>query len=102
MTTFIDLKKKFEALNTDKIITKIMDDTQVQLLEENKEQMYDGKLKTGGNITPSYLEDPYFKSRESAQRYSDWKDRITPNPERESGVPNLFINGKFYDSLKID
>lgn len=69
--------------------------------EENKAQLFAGKTKTGEDITPSYLNDPYFKSRESAQRYSDWKDKITPNPKRKSGTPNLFINGAYYNTRKV-
>lgn len=76
-------------------------DTKEDLLRINKEQLYDGKLKTGADLSPTYLDDPYFKTPASAKRYSDWKDQITPNSKRKSGVPNLFITGVFYDSLSI-
>ncbi|HEY4112188.1 hypothetical protein [Puia sp.] len=79
-----------------------MDQSKDELLERNKNQMYDGKTRTGEDISPSYLEDPYFKSPEAAQRYSDWKDDITPNSNRKPGVPNLYINGAFYRSLRIE
>lgn len=72
------------------------------LVEENRDQLYDGKDRLGRDITPSYLDDPYFKSRESAQRYSDWKDTITPNPNRTKGTPNLYIVGTYHKSIKID
>lgn len=72
-----------------------------KMIALNQQQLYAGRLKDGSPVTPSYLDDPYFKSRESAQRYSDWKDEITPNDERPAGVPNLFINGRFYESWTL-
>lgn len=70
-------------------------------LEKNKDQLFDGKLSTGEDVSPTYLEDPWFKTKAAAQRYSDWKDAITPNPRRKKGVPNLFITGPFYDSWQV-
>lgn len=67
----------------------------------NKQQLLAGRRSDGQEITPGYLEDPYFKTRAQAQAYSDWKDRITPNPLRRPGVPNLFINGYYHDSRHI-
>jgi len=63
--------------------------------------MLEGKRRDGNDISPSYFEDPFFKSLESAQRYSDWKDEITPNPKRKKGVPNLYINGFYHESIGI-
>lgn len=64
--------------------------------EINQQQLYAGKRRDGLDLFPTYQNDPYFDSPEAAQRYSDWKDRITPNPKRRPGVPNLFINGYYY------
>ncbi|RYZ78338.1 MAG: hypothetical protein EOP04_29920, partial [Proteobacteria bacterium] len=68
----------------------------------NQQQMLEGKLANGRDIYPTYFEDPYFKTPEAAKRYSDWKDKITPNPKRKKGVPNLFINGAFHNSLTLE
>lgn len=101
MNTIANLLRKFETLDTDKVSERAVDQTKGQLLDENKAQLFAGKLNTGQNLTPTYQEDPYFKTPGAAQRYSDWKDRITPNSDRESGVPNLFINGTFFASISI-
>lgn len=77
-----------------------IDQTKDDLVELNREQMMEGKNKFGQNLTPSYFNDPYFKSAESAKRYSAWKDKITPNPNRPSGTPNYFINGAYHRSIK--
>lgn len=61
----------------------------------------EGKGRDGTDLSPTYLEDPYFKTKEAAQRYSDWKDKITPNPIRKSGVPNLYINGFYHNSIGL-
>jgi hypothetical protein len=62
----------------------------------------EGKRRDGKDISPSYFEDPWFKSIESATAYSEWKDRITPNTKRKKGVPNLFIVGTFHKSITLD
>jgi hypothetical protein len=53
------------------------------------------------DISPTYFQDPFFKSQEAAQRYSDWKDRISPKTSRKRGVPNLWINGFFHSTISI-
>lgn len=89
---------KLERLDPEKALIDAVVKTKDQYETLNKKQLYDGKTKTGADLSPTYLNDPYFKSREAAQRYSDWKDKITPNSNRKSGVPNLFINGRYYNS----
>jgi hypothetical protein len=101
MKTIKNLIRNFQALNTDIICEQSVDATKEALLDENKVQLFDGKLKTGNDLSPTYLEDPYFKTPEAAQRFSDWKDRITPNSNRRRGVPNLFIDGTFYGTWSI-
>ena len=101
MPTALDMLNIFRAMNMTDIAEEVLNKTAPVALEANKDQLYDGKLSTGEDISPTYLEDPYFKSKESAQRYSDWKDAITPNSRRKKGVPNLFINGAFYRSIEV-
>lgn len=101
MITIKSIADKFRALNTDKIIDESLAETKEAFIKANKKQLLEGKRSDGNDITPSYLDDPYFKTRESAQRYSDWKDRITPNPKRKSGTPNLFIKGPFHNSIDV-
>lgn len=68
------------------------------LVEYNKEQMLEGKNRFGSDL-PSYLSDPYFKTPEAALRYSKWKDKITPNPKRKSGIMNFYIVGRYHNSI---
>lgn len=82
-------------------VVDTIEDTATDIIALNQKQLYAGRLADGSPLTPGYLDDPYFKSHESAQRYSDWKDEITPNEDRPKGVPNLFINGFFYESWSI-
>lgn len=91
------LKAAKEVLNT--TAENAIDLTKEIYTRENTEQMLEGKNRYGEDLSPSYLNDPYFKSKESAQRYSDWKDRITPNPKRKKGVPNLYIVGTYHKSI---
>jgi hypothetical protein len=67
-----------------------------------KGQLWDGKKGDGQNITPSYLDDPFFETREKAIAYRNWKNSITKNSDRDQDTPNLFINGYFYDTLFVD
>lgn len=101
MRTINNMLQSARKVSIEAVLETTVDDTKEQLLALNKQQMYSGKLRTGQDITPSYLDDPYFKSTAAAQRYSDWKDEITPDQNRKKGTPNLFINGAFYDSIGI-
>lgn len=66
-----------------------------------REQLWDGKTSLGVDIRPSYLEDPFFKTTAQAMGYSKWKDKITPNPQRNTHTPNLFINGYFHSTIRL-
>ena len=93
----LTLKKK-----TEEVAATSIQKTRSNLVSLNREQMLEGKRRDGKDISPSYFEDPWFKSVESAKAYSDWKDSITPNSKRKKGVPNLFIIGTFHNSITID
>lgn len=68
-------------------------------------QLYAGKDRFGKDIRPNYLEDvgpgKYFKTRKQALAYAKWKSIITPNKDRNFLTPNLFINGFFHGSMKL-
>lgn len=83
------------------IMGQAIQQTKAAYLFLQRDQLYQGKNAVGEDITPSYLNDPYFKDREAAQRYSDWKDDITPDPRRKKGTPNIFITGFFHETLDI-
>jgi hypothetical protein len=98
--TIRGLYNKISAIDTDKIAAESMAHVTDEIVTYTIEQLLEGKKRTGQDITPSYLNDPYFKSTESAQRYSNWKDAISPRTSRKSGTPNLFINGYYHNTIE--
>lgn len=79
-------------------------DFAVDAVNEQMESGLDGDEK---ELTPSYLADPYFKSRKAAVGYMRWKERITPPRasqlglrERPAKTPNLRINGYYRASIQ--
>jgi hypothetical protein len=109
MNAFQRLSNNLKTLNLVEMIQRLMQEDEPLLLALQKDQLYAGQDANGDSLRPSYLEDPYFKSRDAAQRYSDWKDRLdqrTPNEifhKRPAGTPNLIITGTwFYNTLVAD
>lgn len=88
--------------NAENISISFMTANAELILSHIKEQLWNGEDAFGNNISPSYLQDPYFNSAREARNYAVWKDNITPNPQRDFSSPNLFINGYFWNSLYID
>jgi hypothetical protein len=99
--TIRGLYNRLQQVDVDKIAEECMEQSADELLIYELDQLLDGKTSTGEDITPSYLDDPYFKSREAAQRYSDWKDRISPASNRKKGTPNLRINGYYHNTIRV-
>lgn len=76
-----------------------------------REQLYSGQDGKGKLLKPTYDNDPFFEERgrwyHRAKQYKHWKEKITPPiqsevlflPPRPIEVPNLFITGKFHDSI---
>lgn len=104
MSTIIEVAERVRKLaqNIEKQVAAIIDNTKEEIVKKNRQQLLDGVKSDGTELTPSYLNDPYFKTREAAQRYSDFKDKITPSNKRKKGTPNLYINGLYHNSIKID
>lgn len=98
------LQRRFKDLDTEKIITESITENAEVLGEINLSQLYAGKTREGKDLSPNYLEDPYFDDKggiAAAMNYSAWKDKITPSPERRQHVPNLIINGFYYSSRHV-
>lgn len=79
-----------------------------EIVEQQRIQLLEGKGSDGKDLHPFYTEDlkpsGYFKSRESAQRYMDWKRTLSypANVRRNPNAPNLYITGVFHDDLNVD
>lgn len=97
-----ELYEKISKIDVDDIAVRAMNETRERLLIKNREQLLEGKRRDGQDITPSYYDDPYFDTRKQAEAYSNWKDSITPNPKRKKGTPNLYINGFFHRTIKLN
>ncbi len=106
------LVEKVENLQTELVrLTAEIISEDLEILEElQKDQLYAGRDASGDFVSPSYLEDTFFKSPEAAERYAQRKDRIQA---RDSGmaislfgpkpydVPDLIITGRLvYDSVR--
>ncbi len=99
--TIKGLNSRLKKMNTNNIIDETMKENLDALEAKNRDQLLAGKNRSGDDIFPTYLQDPYFKTPQAAQRYSDWKDKITPGHGRKSGVPNLYITGQYHKSRNI-
>ena len=80
------------------------------ILDLQREQLFEGKRPDGEDIRPFYSEDlkpsGYFYSVESAGRYAAWKQSGISYPYSARGrnpdAPNLYINGRFHDELGVE
>lgn len=99
--TFKDLQSRVQFVvdNLDTIVIDSAMEEKNFIVESNLDQLWDGKTNKGEDIHPYYSEDPFFKSKKAAEGYKNWKQKITPNPNRNPDAPNLFINGRFYKSV---
>ena len=79
-----------------------------EIVEQQRIQLLEGKNSHGEDIHPFYTEDikprGWFKTRESAQRYADWKQTISYpySVRRNQNAPNLYITGVFHDDLGVN
>lgn len=104
MTTIADKLKSIRQCKTNlsTIISKSVITCEKDIVYAIQDQLWDGKDSTGKDLLPSYLDDPFFKTRKAAEAYALWKSKITPNSNRNYYTPNLYINGYFWSSMKID
>lgn len=79
-----------------------------EIVEQQRIQLLEGKNSHGEDIHPFYTEDVkprgWFKTKESAQRYADWKQTISYpySVRRNPNAPNLYITGVFHDDLGVN
>lgn len=82
------------------------------LLSLNKDQLLLGRNAKGDSLSPNYLEDPYFKTKQAAEAYARMKDALLPmhmtrlwNPQLYTDktrlTPNLIVRGDFQDAMYI-
>lgn len=96
-----------ESLQSGSAVRRVLLTREAEILESQREQLFDGKRSDGEDIRPYYSEDlkpsGYFHSAESAGRYAAWKEDISPySAGRNPDAPNLYINGRFHSELAVD
>ena len=94
------------------IVNQVVSDNSDVLLSLNRDQMLLGRNSDGDELGPNYLQDPYFKSREAAERYARMKYALEPShvgliwnpqlfPDKSKDTPNLIVTGSFQDAMFI-
>lgn len=110
MSVLNTLRKRVVEVKTglqSEMIRDVLMKHQSDILEFQSIQLLRGKASSGDDIRPYYSEDiqpsGYFRSRDSAQRYSAWKENLyyPYSVERNPDAPNLYINGKFHEELGV-
>lgn len=111
MTRLGVLSDRLSQLSTELVgfMRESMKNEETNIIDLQRTQLLSGKRADGKDITPLYTEDSYFKSAESAQRYADWKAKMTypKKVERNPLAPNLYIagvknEGRFHSELGVE
>ena len=88
-------------------IAETVQQTSGDIMALNRDQLLQGRDADGNLISPTYMQDPYFKSQEAAAKYSKMKymmeeghkQRMTfPEMygEKPTDVPNLLVTGTLF------
>lgn len=99
--------------NMEEIVSEVTMVNSEELVSLNRDQMLYGRDAEGNEFTPSYLNDPYFKTPEKAKKYAEYKEKLLDRhnaliehpglfPEKNLNTPNLIVTGPFQDALYID
>lgn len=100
--TLHELKRRLKGFDLLVEVADSVNETKEAMLTLNRMQLLRGLTKDGNYLSPKYSEDPFFKSKESAKRYAQWKKRIEPiKTDRPEDVPNLYIIGVFHSKIDV-
>lgn len=99
--TLHELQRRLKGFNILTELADSVDETKEAVVELNREQLLHGLDSEGNYLSPTYLEDPFFKSPESGKRYAEWKARIEPKRDKPFFVPNLFITGRYHSTIDL-
>lgn len=90
------------------IIREALRPHEQDIIEQQRIQLLEGKNSDGEDMHPYYTEDVkpsgYFRTKESAQRYADWKQQLSYpySVKRNPNAPNLYITGVFHGDLNAE
>lgn len=97
-----------DGITSGSLIRDVIVNYESDIMDKQREQLFSGKTANGDDIRPYYTEDlqpgGYFKSRESALRYAEWKRSLSYPVQvtRNDDAPNLYVNGKFHSELGVE
>lgn len=105
-----DLLKRAQALSdsmdSGELVRDVLVDHARDIEEMQRLQLFEGKAASGDDIRPYYSEDlkpgGYFRSKEAAARYAEWKQSGISYPmrvQRNPDAPNLYVDGTFHSQI---
>lgn len=117
MASIQDIINRLESIRKNinsvpEIVSKVVEDNKDVILSLNRDQMLLGRDTEGEVLSPSYLQDPYFKSQEAAQAYARMKYALESQhnsyiwnpqlyPDKDRNTPNLIVRGDFQNAMFI-
>lgn len=109
MSILSELRDRVQRISDgmDGYVRDVVTGRESDILELQRRQLLQGLSSSGEDMRPYYSEDikpkGYFKSKESAKRYSVWKEGLSYpySANRNPDAPNLYINGKFHSELGV-
>lgn len=97
-----------DGLQNGSILRGVLTPRKDDIMSFQHQQLFEGKASNGEDMRPYYSEDlqprGYFRSKASAEAYTQWKLTGIPYPyraNRNPDAPNLYINGKFHSELDV-
>ena len=90
MATIAAVRANIEKLNLAREGMAVIVDMKPDILQLNKDQLLEGRVKDGGK----------FQERYQSQSYAEYKHRRNPIPGK--GVPDLYNTGAFFDGFRLD
>lgn len=98
VSNFKRLRDGWASVDLPEIVADIAGEHEAELAQMNREQLLAGKDNQGRYLL-KYTDDPYFKSREAAIRYMNWKKNISPNKDKPADVADFFITGYTHGTI---
>lgn len=86
------ITEKWRSVNLEREAIAIAQNNTDEIADLNRQQLLAGKDSTGQSL-PLYTEDTFFKTKEAATRYMNWKRHISPNKDKPADVMDFFISG---------
>jgi hypothetical protein len=90
--------QRWKQLNFEALAMQHIEAVKGYIASLNRSQMTKG-LGNDGEYMPTYLEDPFFKTRAQAIGYMNYKRKVSPNTQKPAEVRDYYING--YTHIRV-